>query len=128
MFPFVIVLVKLALPKYSETELYVSARSDTRNYELILDTISFKLCDYGSSKANDDNTVIEGLMVLYSNVDCITTKMNEIKSVMSKRHEVSVFAFTEVKPNILAFGLTDTQIQVLDLSYSPICQSQMVEG
>ena len=54
-------------------------------------------------------------MVLYSNVDCITTKMNEIKSVMSTRHEVSVFAFTEVKPKCTVFDtqiLTDTQIQV----------------
>ncbi|XP_065582245.1 uncharacterized protein LOC136041480 [Artemia franciscana] len=51
-------------------------------------------------------------MVLYSNVDCITTKMNEIKLVMSTRHEVSVFAFTEVKPKRTAFALTDTQIQV----------------
>ena len=64
------------------------------------------------AKLYNDNTVIEGLMVLYSNVDCITTKMNEIKSVMSTRHEVSVFAFTEVKPKRTAFALTDTQIQV----------------
>ncbi|KAK2716169.1 hypothetical protein QYM36_010670, partial [Artemia franciscana] len=49
-------------PKYTETESYVSARSDTRNYELISDTIFFKSCDSGSSKANDNNTVIEGLM------------------------------------------------------------------
>ena len=38
--------------------------------------------------------------------------MNEIKLVMSTRHEVSVFAFTEVKPKYTAFALTDTEIQV----------------
>ena len=97
--------------KYAETESYVSASSDTRNYEPILDTISFKSCDSGSSKDNDDNTIIKGLMVLYNNVDCITTKINEIKLVMSIRHEVNVFAFTEVKPKHTAFALTD-QIQV----------------
>ena len=51
-------------------------------------------------------------MVLYSNVDYITTKMNEINLVMSTRHEVSVFAFIEVKPKHTAFALTDIQIQV----------------
>ncbi|KAK2704910.1 hypothetical protein QYM36_017079, partial [Artemia franciscana] len=98
--------------QYTETELYISARSDTRNYEPILDTISFKSCDSGSSKASDNNTIIEGLMVLYSNVDCITTKMNKIKLMISTRHEVSVFGFTEVKAKHTAFALTDTQIQV----------------
>ena len=97
---------------YTGTELYLSARSDNRNYEPMFDTISFKSSDSGSSKANDDNIIIKGLIVLYSNVNCVATKTNKIKLVMSKRHEVSVFAFTEMKPKHTLFAVTDIQNQV----------------
>jgi len=50
-------------------------------------------------------------MVLYSNTDCITMKINKIKLVMSTRHEASVFAFMEVKTKHTPFALTDMQIQ-----------------
>ena len=76
-----------------------------------MDTISFKSCDSRSTEANNDN-IIDKLMVLYSNGDCIPIKMNEIKLVISTRHEVSVFAFIEVKPKHKAFALTGIQIQV----------------
>jgi len=76
------------------------------------EAISFKSCDSGSSEANDDNTIVLRLVVLDSNVDCFTTKMNEIKLVMSTRHKVSVCAFTKVKQKYTAFALTDIQIQV----------------
>ena len=51
-------------------------------------------------------------MVLYSNTDCKTMKMNKIKLVMSTRHEASVFAFMEVKTKHNPFALTDIEIQV----------------
>ncbi|KAK2727313.1 hypothetical protein QYM36_007968, partial [Artemia franciscana] len=55
----------------------------------VFDTTSLKSYDSGSKEANDDNITIEGLVVQYSNVDCITTKTNEIKLVMSTRHKAA---------------------------------------
>jgi len=64
-------LVKIALPNIQKL-----------NCMFVLDKITeiinpyqipfFSSCDSGLSEVNEDSTIIEGLMVLYRNVDCIS--------------------------------------------------------
>ena len=44
---------------------------------------------------------------------CIAKKIDEIKTVMSTRLEVNVFALTEVKPKTTLVSLTDAEIHIL---------------
>ena len=45
---------------------------------------------------------------MYSYVDCITNKIDEIKVVMALKPEVDVFAFTEVKSKWTSTLFTET--------------------
>ena len=54
-----------------------------------------------------------GLKVVFSNVDCLTSKLHEIKYAVSME-KADVYAFCEIKPKWTNTPLGDTQIQIPD--------------
>ena len=54
-----------------------------------------------------------GLKVVFSNVDCLTSKLHEIKYAVSTE-KADVYAFCEIKPKWTNTPLGDTQIQIPD--------------
>ena len=66
------------------------------------------------------------LEVLYSNVDSITNKIDEIKAVMALKPEEDVFAFTEVKPKRTSTPLTRRKYRYLVSNFSQALQRVII--
>ena len=71
------------------------------------------MSSYGLSTdaGNSHCKKITGLSVVFSNVDCLTSKFQEVRCVLSA-NEADIYAFCEIKPKRTSLPLIESQIQI----------------